>query len=493
VGVRATALVVAAVLSACTSTLQHRSAHVSTGRTGATTDAGVAAGADVTGQPGSTGDATAGGGTLNGGPPTPGSPSAPGRFTTGSGASGGATRTGGSAPGPAGGTIKIGIVTLNVAGLQDAKGLDNGDNRAQAQAVVDTINATGGIAGRRVVAVFAQFDASSANWEADYQAVCTSLTEDSKVFAVVNASVAYARTFVPCLAQHDVPLISSGGGRGDDRQMKDWAPYLYHPGSADLTRAAHVYIDSLATRGFFGAGARVGLVRVDDAAFERVTNAVIRPRLAAAGVDLTDDAAVAAQSSLGQSASQMPSIVLRFQREGINRVLFLDNATLGVLFTLQASSQAYRPRYGFNTLSNPVLIQQNVSADGLDGSLGVGWQPTQDVAERDDPNPPAAAKRCTDIMSKAGQGGVSRTGQWAERMYCDELFFLQLALDGASSLTPATLASRVAALGTRHQSPMTFTTRFGPGRPDGAASARATTYDRACSCFRYGGPMLAFD
>ena len=478
-------------LSACTSTLHHRDELVGAGPrvdgAGAseggdpsetsTTD-GVAANGDVAGSAGGGAPAKAGAGARPG--------ERAGTVADGSGSPGTAGR-------PNGGTLKLGVVTLNVAGLQDAKGLDNGDNRAQAQAVIDAVNANGGIAGRRILPVFAEFDASSPNWESDYQAICTSFTEDHKVFAVVNATVAYARTFVPCLARHGVPLISSGGGRGDTQQMREWAPYLYHPGSADLSRAARIYVDLLASRGFFGNGAKVGLVRVDDEAFERVTNSVIKPRLAAAGSALAVDAPVAAQSSLGTSASQMPSIVLRMQREGVNRVLFLDNATLGPLFTIQAASQGYRPRYGFTTLSNPVLIQQNVPADGLDGAIGVGWQPTQDVLEKDDPSPPAAAKRCDDIMAKAGQSGVSRTGQWAQRMYCDELFFLQTALEGVAEPTAAALAERLAAVGTRHQSPLTFATAFGPGRPDGSAAVRSTVYERSCSCFRYTGPPVAFD
>jgi hypothetical protein len=78
-------------------------------------------------------------------------------------------------------------------------------------------------------------------------------------------------------------------------------------------------------------------------------------------------------------------------------------------------------------------------------------------------------------------------------MYCDELFFLQTALDGVSDLSVAALAARVSALGARHQSPITFATKFGSGRPDGASVARGTAYDRACSCFRYTGATIAFD
>ena len=84
---------------------------------------------------------------------------------------------------------------------------------------------------------------------------------------------------------------------------------------------------------------------------------------------------------LGSTASQMPSVVLRFQQSGINRVLFLDNATIAILFTIQAGTQGYAPKYGLNTSANPALLQQNAPASGLRGAVGVGWQPAQDVYE----------------------------------------------------------------------------------------------------------------
>ena len=311
-----------------------------------------------------------------------------------------------------------------MAGLQDAKGLNNGDSKVQAQAVIDRMNSTGGIAGRKIVPVYASFEATSSNWESDYQAICTSLTEDHKVFAVVNASTAYSRTFVPCLARHNTPLINSAGGRADEREMRQFSQYLVHPGGANLSRTAGFYIDGLARIGFFAPGTKVGLVRVDDDAFKRATDEVLKPRLAKLGVTLAQEATVGAQTSLASTASQMPSLVLRFQQSGINRVLFLDNATVAILFTIQAGTQGYAPKYGLNTSANPALLQQNAPASGLRGAVGVGWQPSQDVYAADEGPLNPATKACADIMAQAGQGGVSRTGHWVQRMYCDELFFL---------------------------------------------------------------------
>jgi hypothetical protein len=189
----------------------------------------------------------------------------------------------------------------------------------------------------------------------------------------------------------------------------------------------------------------------------------------------------------------MPSLVLRFQQSGINRVLFLDNATVAILFTIQAGTQGYAPKYGLNTSANPALLQQNAPASGLRGAVGVGWQPSQDVfaAEEGPLNP--TTKTCADIMDKAGQGGVGRTGQWIQRMYCDELFFLRAVLDRSRDLTPAGIAARIDTLGASFESAMTFSTRFVPGRRDGVAAVRTFAFDDACSCFRYTSPPRKVD
>ena len=391
----------------------------------------------------------------------------------------------GSAGGPAtGGTIKIGFVILDVAGLQSVNGVKVGDNRVQAQAVVDHVNATGGLAGRKIVPVYAKFSAASSNWERDYQAICTDLTEDEKVFAVVTATIAGSKTFASCLAAHGTPLINSAGGTQDRQSSAALGRFFYTPGSFDLTRLARAYVDGLAAAGFFSRTSKVGLIRVDDAPYARVTRDVVRPRLQELGVRLEEEAAVAAQESISTTTSQMPNLVLRFQQKGIDRVLVLDNGTLAISFSLQAASQNYRPRYGLNSLNNPVLMQQNAPAESLRDAVGVGWQPTGDVDAQRDPHLNKPARVCNDINVRAGQGDVDRTGVWQQRMYCDGVFFLQASLAGRAPSADAVLAGS-SALGRSFESAITFGTDFSGGRRDGASVIRTFAYDQTCSCFRY--------
>ncbi|MHB8669240.1 MAG: ABC transporter substrate-binding protein [Acidimicrobiales bacterium] len=381
-------------------------------------------------------------------------------------------------------------MTVDYAGLQDVKGYNTGSPGAQVKAIVDYLNRQGGIAGRKIELVVAKFPATTNNIAAEEQAMCATFTEDHKVFAVVYGLVTEGRALVPCLARHNVPLINSGGGGlADERFMAEHPSGYFMPGSMNLSRLARAYIDGLADQGFFGATSRIGLVRVDDDPFKRATDQIVRPHLAARGLKLDAEAVVSAQTSLGSTALQMPNIVLRFQQSGINRVLFLDNAMLAPLFAIQAAGQGYYPRYGLNSLTLPDTMNNNVPSIALRGAAGVGWQAGLDVAAGNDDSPRnAAIDTCTAIMSRAGLSGVDRTGQWQQRLYCDELFFLRDSLKGAADITPAALAARVAALGTSYQSAETFATRFFPGRQDGTAQVRFFAFNDACSCFRYTSP-----
>ncbi|MHB8669242.1 MAG: ABC transporter substrate-binding protein [Acidimicrobiales bacterium] len=390
--------------------------------------------------------------------------------------------------GVTGTTIKLGIFVADFAGLQNVRGFSTGNPMIQANAVADYVNGRGGIAGRKVELVFAGYSATSNNWAADEQAVCTSFTEDNKVFAVIYSLVSLGKTLQPCLASHNTPLISSGGGPADQHVMDTYPNLLFYPGSLNMSRVAATYIDGLVAQGFFAPGAKIGLVRPDDDSFRRATDDVLKPRLAAHGLKLDQQAVVNAQTSVADTASSMPNVVLRFQGANVNRVLFLDNGTIGALFATQASSQGYFPKYGFNSTSNPNFFVNNVPPVALAGSMGVGWIPALDVdAQREATVGPAAAT-CYQIMAKAGQSGVDRSGVFAQRDYCDGIFFLKAALDTANDLTPAGLAGGADKLGSSYGSPQTLATAFAAGRHDGAASVRPFAFDGSCNCYRYAGP-----
>jgi ABC-type branched-subunit amino acid transport system substrate-binding protein len=388
-------------------------------------------------------------------------------------------------------TIRIGIFTADFAGLQNVKGFNTGNPEIQARAVADAVNASGGIAGRKVELFFAGGSATSRNWDADEQAVCSYFAEDAKVFAAIYTIVSEGRTLQPCLARRGIPFLAAAGGPHDQRVMDQNPTTLFYTSSLNMTRASAAYVDGLAAGGFFTASDKIGLVRPNDDTYARATAEGIKPRLAANHLKLEDEAAIDAQTSLSDTASAMPPIVLRFQQHGINKVLFLDNGTVGALFVTQAGSQAYYPKYGFSSLSNPNFFVANTPPQTLTGSMGVGWIPALDVDAQHEPKMGAATARCTAIMAKAGESGVDRSGVLVQRNLCDGLFFVKLALDEASELTATGMAARADRLATSFDAASTFASRFGPGVHDGAAQTRLFAYDAACRCYQYSGAVRA--
>ena len=82
-------------------------------------------------------------------------------------------------------SIKIGVLLLDLVKLKESAGVELkwGDNQAQYQEAIDTINEDGGVLGRQLDPVYVFVDPLS---ETGYQEACVQLTEDEQVFAVIG-------------------------------------------------------------------------------------------------------------------------------------------------------------------------------------------------------------------------------------------------------------------------------------------------------------------
>lgn len=153
-------------------------------------------------------------------------------------------------------TISIGVPVLvnydTVVNSFAAKGQTVGDQRAQAQAVVDYLNARGGMAGRQIKPVYQEWDSSNGTFASQAQSTCVGLTQDHHVFAVANHTYGMA-TLVDCLARANTPLVAGGdtGGWADQAMLDQNDQFLYMPASLNFTRWA-VLVDGLVDAGFFG-------------------------------------------------------------------------------------------------------------------------------------------------------------------------------------------------------------------------------------------------
>ena len=430
-----------------------------------------------------TGARTPGAGTGAGGAGTP-SP-------------GGIPSAGFVGPGVTASEIKIGMTLVQTGTIfGDVTGVpvDFGDTRAQANAAVEYMNRTGGIAGRTVKPVYYTFDLGRPGLTdgQSEQEACSAWTEDNRVFAGINGALARQALLV-CLAGRGVPGIHDGMPI-DDVTLNKYRGFWYASyGGAGLTldRLAEKQVKVYAGQGLFGANAVVGIEHFDDPAYKRVVENVFKPELAKVGVKR-----VVTQAA-PRGGFEATSYVTNFRREGVTHVLFLGEGGLYPLFFMRAAEdQQWFPKYGVHTdMALGQLLQLGAPPRQLANANAMGWAPVVDVDNAHDPGPVSASNSlCLDIMRKAGQDMGNRGAMATALGYCNGLFLLRQALSPVTQITVAGLSAGMAALGTSYESPGVFGTRFTSQQHDGAAAYRDLRFLTAggCNCFSYSGPIKPF-
>ena len=92
----------------------------------------------------------------------------------------------------------------------------------------------------------------------------------------------------------------------------------------------------------------------------------------------------------------------------------------------------------------------------------MSWLPGQDVADIHDPRMgKGVLAKCFDIITK---GGMTPSRLYTG-IFCDSFLFLQKILSTTNNITPEGMGARAAKVGTRYESPYTWTTKFGPDEP----------------------------
>ena len=101
-------------------------------------------------------------------------------------------------------TIKVGITYPDVAAIKNLINVDPGNYPDAYNALIDQINAHGGLGGRKIVPVYAPVDPLGT---AGAATACTQLTEDDKVFVAIGF---FQQVDTACYVQtHDTPIIGA--------------------------------------------------------------------------------------------------------------------------------------------------------------------------------------------------------------------------------------------------------------------------------------------
>lgn len=455
--------------------------------------------------------------------PQTGTTDAGGAGGGGGGGNAGGTAAGGStgtppdarsAPGVTATEVRLGItyfVNGDAAARAAGANITRGDEKKNWQAVVDEVNARGGVAGRRVVPVYYAYDAQSTQtMESQEQEACTAFTQDTRVFAVVQNGTA---NFTACLHGAGVLHATPGSYLGFDREFyRRYPTYFGQRPSQERLQAD--LVSALRRQTYFsgwdtarGAPAdtkpKVGVIVVDRPEITRTVDSVLLPALSRAGhpVDRNSIYRVPATPSAGEAgpgAAAMQNAVLRFRQEGVTHVIVLDiNGATTFLFAQQSSNQAYFPRLGITSASG---IQQLYDAKILEarqvnGATGLGWMPALDLpAGQGDRYLSSAAKVCLDVIKRrTGQTFTSTTAAGVAMITCDAVFPLATALQRTGAdLTLENAVRAIESVGSGLEAATVPRLFFSPTRHDGLEIGFDMAWDASCPCIRYrdsGHPM----
>ncbi len=499
-------LLVAVLAAGCGSTVQ-----VTSSRQQGTTD-------DSLSVPGS--DGLGGTATGVGLPQGTAGPQVPGAATAGTTPATGSSRVLGqtgstatlSGPGVTAKEIYVGFVhDGNADGVNSAAGvgsITHGDDQANALAVVDDINKHGGIAGRKVVPVFARFDSTSTQTlDQQWAAVCQTFTHDKRVFAYA-AGTSGRPSLRDCLARAGVAMLSSGlptVGASDFAQH----PAYIEMGYPNVDRLAAYTVTPLVEQKYFtpwdtvnGKPAAAGVVKVgvltyDDSTFSHAVDQYLVPALRRLGYDpvVQKIAQISGASDIGAQAAAVKAAQLAFASNGVTHVIpFEANGGLSTFFLPTARTQGYYPRYGVSSASGSEALMESgvVDAQQFNGAVGFGWIPAIDLASADNrPDGPysnANRRACLKVMHDHGITFDSGNAEAIGLTTCATLYLLKAALDRTPrQVTVATLLRSVEGLGASYQPAGSVGIRFRPGRHDPAETAYHWRFVSSCTCFRYDG------
>ena len=287
----------------------------------------------------------------------------------------------GPAPGVTDDTIKIGVSYIDLEALGDIVDLDFGDYEATYQALFDDINASGGIHGRQIEAVYTPVTPVGTD-SAD--AACVHLTEDEDVFAVIGY---FQDDAVLCpVSTHATAVI--GGNITEERYAQAEAPWFStEPGQDAEVGAVRTMAEAGELDGNLGVFATI--LNEDD------LNEVFLPLLDELGIEPVDSAVLDAPSDDVTAQNQATAVIAeRFRSEGIDQVLAIAGAPLPLAKGLEPLD--YRPDLRLSNLNaiNAYVFGGEPDLSILDGAVA-------GAIGTDDYEPPSPGD-CRSILLDAG-------------------------------------------------------------------------------------------
>jgi hypothetical protein len=367
--------------------------------------------------------------------------------------------------------------------------------RAVMEGLVRAVNASGGLAGRKLTVAYRAVDASSSSYGAQASTVCTYFTQDKPVPVVIDLLFGNRFDLAACLARHGVADLGNGAA---DEVADRAVPLFATATSMSSTRRYRAVLTGLHATGYLTPAHKVGVLVEDCPPLQRAYQNAVLPtaaRLKLSIVSTEQLSCTTGFASAGSASASVQNAVLRFRSRGVDRVLLVSDfeQVLLLLMANVAQSQGWHPGYLLTSTAQTEVMRPNIPSGQWPQLRGMGWTPGLDI---DDPRTPlpAADQRCLGLLKSAGVVVSGWQNQYIATTECAALFLLESALRASGGDTRGkALMAGVESLGTGFAAPSNVAgrTSFGPRRHDGPAAVAPFGFVAACSCLRYLGPPVS--
>ena len=230
--------------------------------------------------------------------------------------------------------IKLGVVYMDLEAVRALTDLDYGDFEATYGAIIDEVNASGGVLGRRIEPAFAPYVPVG---DASMEEGCVRLTEDEQVFAAAgpllfDGPLCYTELYETAFV---------GPGQNRERMARSDAPWFATV--TNLDDAAESAVRGFAEQGLYD-GATVAVVGVGTD--ESQLTDVVLPALEELGVNVAGHAIITTPlGDTDSSDAEVAIIAERFRADGVDTVIALANGSLQWVAGL--TDTGYRPTNAF--------------------------------------------------------------------------------------------------------------------------------------------------
>lgn len=413
----------------------------------------------------------------------------------------------GPAPGVTADSISVGVPYDPGASAanqqQGAGGVTVGDEKADAQIVIDDVNAHGGVAGRKLVPVF--YPASTSGTpQAQLQAECTYFTQDHKVFAVFSDG---PPSYLQCLGDAGVVVVNDNLVASGAATFHLF-PFWVEVSAFNLDRIPGPEVNALSAQGYFapwdtttgapgGSATKVGILTFDDPDFAHAVDQELVPALADAGYANPDIVRIGESGSASAQTAAISNAVLRFRTDQVDHVIIFESSgALAFYFVKDAATQNYHPRYAANTNNGfqALITGAGLPKDELTGAVGLGWNPVLDLPydqnPLDGPYSNQARRHCQQLMAAGGQQFSDANAETVANLTCNSIYLFRAALDTQGGhVSRDSFLAGLNTLGSSFQAASSFGTHFGPDQHDGGDGYYYWAYRSSCGCMAYTGSL----